>query len=294
MKHLKTYSIFEAQALTESEYRNLDKNYVMDNFKVIPNNTEIYDAREADFSDLPWFQAMKAAFPSFKLDRVRKKSGGYSWFFSALESRKYPVIYEVYRPGDKGSPSEDVTKIVVNNGFLFYPTEDKIYLNDKESWNQIFKIIYFGQSAGSLTSDPGRSLNHIMKLFSTDLENFYKTGDLGIVGIKKNCNPYGGHYKSEVNMLKNLPYGIFDDIKAGFIKGIKETPGKIQYAISQSQLPDSSSEKDEQWNSRLYPQNEVSNFYNHLKSEGYVPPAGFEEETEEISGIHKSLGDIGL
>lgn len=295
MKHLQTYGIFETmQTWSNSKYRKLDKDYIMDNFKEVPNNTDLYNASESDFKDLPWYQALKVAFPGFRLDRIRKKKGGYSWFFSGPGSGKYPVSYEVYRPGDKKDPSENPAMIVVANYFLTYDAEVKIYLNDKESWNQIFKLIYFAQFSGSLTSNPARTLNHTMYLFSTDLENFYKTGDLGIVGVRKNCNPYGGHYKSEVNMLKSLPYGIFDDIKAGFTKGIKETPGKIQYAISQCQLPDSSSEKDEEWNSRAYPQNEVLNFYNHLKSEGYTPPAGFEEETGEISGLHKSLGDIGL
>ena len=293
MKHLKPYSIFEAQMVTESEYRDLNKSYVMNNFKEVPNNTELYDASEADFSDLPWYKAMKAAFPDFQLDRVRKKNVGYAWFFSAKGDRKYPIVYEVYRTGDKGAPTKDVARIIVNNDFLIYPTEDKIYLNDKESWNQIFKLLYFAQSAGYPGSSSGRTLTHIMNLFSTDLENFYKTGDLGIVGVKKDCNPYGGHYKSSVNMLKNLPYGIFDDIKKGFIKGIEEKPGEMQYAISQCQLPNGSAEKGF-GTARLYPENEVLNFYNLMKEEGYFPPAGFDEETSEISDLHKALGDIGL
>jgi hypothetical protein len=304
MKHLQTYSLFEAQTLTESEYRNLDKNYIMDNFKKAPNNKELYDAKEADFSDLPWFQALKGAFPTFALERVRKKkNGGYSWFFtgpkpermrisSTREITRPQTSFEVYRPGDISDPSVEQAKIIVNKDFLTFTNEVQIYLNDKESWNQIFKLLYFAQFS-SLTTDPGRSLNHTMKLFSTDLENFYKTGDLGIVGVKKDCNPYGGHYKSEVNMLKNLPYGIFDDIKKGFIKGIEERPGEMQYAISQCQIPNSSAETGF-GTARLYPENEVLNFYNLMKEEGYVPPAGFDEKTRKISDLHQALGDIGL
>jgi len=301
MKHLKPYSLFEAQMVTESEYRTMDKSYVMDNFKGVPNNTELYDAKESDFSDLPWFQALKAAFPTFHLDRVRKirkmpSEEGYMWHFSVEVPRgvKTPLnlVYKVFRPSDKSGFSNGLSQIYMEDAPLTHPAEFKVYLNDKESWNQIFKVIYFSAFVGS-SHQSARSISHIMDLFSTDLEALDKKGDLGIVGVKKDCNPYGGHYKSSVNMLKNLPYGIFDDIKKGFIKGIEEKPGEMQYAISQCQLPNSSAEKGF-GTARLYPENEVLDFYNLMKEEGYVPPAGFDEETEEISGLHKSLGDIGL
>jgi hypothetical protein len=74
---------------------------------------------------------------------------------------------------------------------------------------------------------------------------------------------------------------------------MKEDPAEIQYAISQCQLPKGTAETVF-GTARLYPENEVLNFYNLMKQEGYVPPAGFDEETGEISDIHKSLGDIGL
>jgi hypothetical protein len=138
-----------------------------------------------------------------------------------------------------------------------------------------------------------RSLDHTMNLFSEDLEDLYKDGSLAVVGGRKNCNPYGGHYKSDIDFIKNLPYGIFDKIKEEFIKKIEKEPGVIQYAISQCQLPRGTAETGF-GTSRLYPENEVLNFYNLMKQEGYVPPAGFDEETEKISDIHKSLGDIGL
>lgn len=291
MKHLQTYRGFESQhALNEGdEYRKMNMDYILNKFVRVPNNEKLYHPSEADFADLPWYQALKAAFPGFKLERVRKKGDSYSWFFSGPSSGKTPIIYEVNREGDKNSHTESKTRIAVGTSFLILPQVVTILLNDKESWNQVFKMLYFAQFSRPEWS----GLKHILELFSEDLKEFYKTGNLGIVGVKKNCNPYGGHYKSEVNMLKNLPYGIFDDLKAGFAKKMEEDPAEIQYAISQCQLPKGTAETGFGTN-RLYPENEVLNFYNLMKDEGYVPPAGFDEETGEISGLHKSLGDIGL
>lgn len=301
MKHLKPYSIFESQMVTESEYRDLNKSYVMDNFKDVPNNTELYDAKEKDFKGLPWFEALKSAFPTFKLDWVRKMPSReeYMWYFSVStprEGRMKPLdlTYKVFRPSGKSGPSNDLAQIYMDDSPLTHthPAEFKVYLNDKESWNQIFKVIYFSAFVGSSYQN-SRSVSHIMDLFSTDLEALDKKGDLGIVGVKKNCDPYGGHYSSSVNLIKNLPYGIPDKIKEAFVKKVEEDPAEVQYAISQCQLPNGIAEKGF-GTSRLYPENEVLNYYNHLKSEGYVPPAGFDEETAEISDLHKSLGDIGL
>lgn len=300
MKHLQTYSIFESQMVTESEYRKMDKTHLLNNFKGVPNNTELHYAKGEDFKGLPWFEALKVAFPTFRFDKVRKipSKEGDMWYFSVStpreEGRKpLDLTYKVFRPSSsRWTASFEPAQIYMDNTGLTHPSEFKVYLNDKESWNQIFKVIYFSAFVGSSYQN-ARSISHIMDLFSSDLESMDKKGDLGIVGVKKDCNPYGGHYSSSVNLIKNLPYGIPDKIKAAFAKKVEEDPAEIQYAISQCQLPNGIAEKGF-GTSRLYPENEVLNYYNHLKSEGYVPPAGFDEETEEISGLHKSLGDIGL
>jgi hypothetical protein len=132
-----------------------------------------------------------------------------------------------------------------------------------------------------------------MNLFSRDLEELYKNGDLGIIGVKKDCNPYGGHYDSPMDLILSLPYGIYDEIKKRFIEKVEKDPVTIQYALSQCQLPTDSTEKGF-GNSRLYPKDEVLDFYNHLKSEGYVPPKGFEEGAKEVTDLQGSLSDIGL
>ena len=294
MKHLQTYRRFESQhALNEGdEYRKMNMDYLLNKFTRVPNNGKLYNPSEEDFADLPWYQALKGAFPDFKLERVRKKGNGYSWFFPGPKP-KPQAFYEVFREGDRDSPSEEPAKIVFNNDLMTSSQTFTILLNDKESWNELFKLLYFAQFEGKISGPTWRGLKHIMELFSSDLESFYNTGNLGIVGVKKDCNPYGGHYESSVDFLKNLPYGIFDDLKAGFVKKMKEDPAEIQYAISQCQLPKGTAETVF-GTARLYPENEVLNFYNLMKQEGYVPPAGFDEETGEISDIHKSLGDIGL
>jgi hypothetical protein len=279
---------------SDQEYRSMSKKYLLDNFNEVPNNTQLYDAKESDFEDLPWYQSIKKAFSNFKLDKVRKKGEGYVWYFSVPISTSRGTsnrVYEVYRPSSRYSFSNDPARISVNSENLIYATEFRVYLNDKESWNQIFKIIYFSLFAGLASVG---SLDHIMNLFSLDLEGLYKDGSLAVVGVRKNCNPYGGHYDSTVDFIKNLPYGIFDKIKEEFIEKIEKDPGVIQYAISQCQLPDEASEKIPGWRTRTYPKNEVLNFYNFLKSEGYTPPKGFEEESDEISDLQKSLGDVGL
>jgi hypothetical protein len=244
--------------------------------------------------------SIKKAFPDFKLDRVRKRKGdpgGYTWYFSVPVSTgrgRHDRIYEVYRPSNRYSFSNDLASISVYNGYLTYPSEFRVYLNDKESWNQIFKIIYFAQFSGIMGGHVARSLDHTMNLFSEDLKDLYKDGSLAVVGVRKNCNPYGGHYKSDIDFIKNLPYGIFDKIKEEFIKKIEKEPGVIQYAISQCQLPDSATEKIKGWNTRTYPKGEALDFYNFLKSEGYNPPKGFEEETDEFTNLQGGLADIGL
>ena len=288
---------FDAFLNESDEYRKTSKRYLLDNFSEVPSNTELYNAKEEDFQDLPWYKAIKEVSPEFKLERVRKSrtSEAYSWFFSAPVKTPrggFRRIYDVYRPSSRYSFSNNSSRIYVNESGITHQSEFIVYLNDKESWNQIFKVIYFSLFTG-IGSPDAKSLDHIMNLFSTDLENLYKNGDLGVVGVKKNCNPYGGHYRSTLDFIQNLPYGIYDKIKEEFIKKIKEDPAVIQYAISQCQIPDESSEKAF-GDSRLYPRNEVLDFYNHIKKEGYVPPPGFEEETEEISGLQSSLSDIGL
>ena len=288
---------FDEYVIESDEYRAKSKKYLLDNFYEVPSNGQLYDAKEEDFQDLPWYKAIKGLSPEFKLDRVRKSrtSEAYNWFFSVPVKTPrggFKRIYDVYRPSSRYSFSNNSSRIYVNESGITHQSEFIVYLNDRESWNQIFKIIYFSLFTGTVSLD-ARSLDHIMNLFSMDLENLYKNGDLGVVGVKKNCNPYGGHYRSTLDFIKNLPYGIYDKIKEEFIKKIKEDPAVIQYAISQCQLPDESSEKIF-GDSRLYPKNEVLDFYNHIKKEGYVPPPGFEEETEEISGLQGSLSDIGL
>jgi len=282
------------------EYRKTSKKYLLDNFNEVPDNSQLYDAKESDFENLPWYVSIKKAFPDFKLDRVRKRKGdpgGYTWYFSVPVSTgrgRHDRIYEVYRPSSRYSFSNDLASISVYNGYLTYPSEFRVYLNDKESWNQIFKIIYFSQFSGIMGGHVARSLDHTMNLFSEDLEDLYKDGRLAVVGVRKNCNPYGGHYKSDIDFIKNLPYGIFDKIKEEFIKKIEKEPGVIQYAISQCQLPDSAAEKIKGWNTRTYPKGEALDFYNFLKSEGYNPPKGFEEETDEFTNLQGGLADIGL
>jgi hypothetical protein len=287
---------FDEYLNESNEYRFLDKKYILNNFNEVPSNDQVYDAKEEDFQDLPWYKSIKQAFPDFKLDRIRKDSkGGYNWFFSVPVSGRrgtFDRIFKVHRPSSRYSFSNDLAQIYVNDTNLTNRSEFLVYLNDKESWNQIFKIIYFALFSGSLSPD-SRSINHIMNLFSADLEGLYKKGDLSVVGVRKDCNPFGGHYDSTVNFIKNLPYGIYDKIKGEFIKKIEKEPGAIQYALSQCQLPAETTEKAF-GQSRLYPKGEVLNFYNHLKEEGYVPPKGFEEETEKVLDLQGSLGDIGL
>jgi len=66
-----------------NEYRKMSKEYLLNNFYEVPSNDQLYDAKESDFQDLPWYKSIKQAFPDFKLDRVRKDTkGGYNWFFS--------------------------------------------------------------------------------------------------------------------------------------------------------------------------------------------------------------------
>ena len=278
------------------EYRSKSKKYLLDNFYEVPSNDQLYDAKESDFQDLPWYKSIKKAFPDFKLDRVRKDTkGGYNWFFVVPVSGRrgtFDRIFKVYRPLSRYQFSNDLAQIYVNDANLTYPTEFRVYLNDKESWNQIFKIIYFAMFSGSSDLN-SRSVDHIMNLFSADLEALYKNGDLGIVGVKKDCNPYGGHYDSTMNFILSLPYGIYDEIKKRFIEKVEKDPVAIQYALSQCQLPTDSTTKGF-GNSRLYPKDEVLDFYNHLKSEGYVPPKGFEEGAKEVTDLQGSLSDIGL
>lgn len=278
------------------EYRSKSKKYLLDNFYEVPSNDQLYDAKESDFQDLPWYKSIKKAFPDFKLDRVRKDTkGGYNWFFVVPVSGRrgtFDRIFKVYRPLSRYQFSNDLAQIYVNDANLTYPNEFKVYLNDKESWNQIFKIIYFAMFSGSSDLN-SRSVDHIMNLFSADLEALYKNGDLGIVGVKKDCNPYGGHYDSTMNFILSLPYGIYDEIKKRFIEKVEKDPVAIQYALSQCQLPTDSTTKGF-GNSRLYPKDEVLDFYNHLKSEGYVPPKGFEEGAKEVTDLQGSLSDIGL
>lgn len=286
--------------VTESEYRTMTKTYLLNNFKGVPNNTKLHYAKGEDFKGLPWFEALQAAFPTFRFDKVRKMPDkeGDMWYFTVDIPREggknlLKLTYKVFRPApSRWADSFEPAQIYIDNTGLTHPAEFKVYLNDKEAWNQIFKVIYFSAFAGS-SYQSARSVSHIMDLFSMDLEALDKTGDLGIVGVKKDCNPYGGHYSSSVNLIKNLPYGIPEKIKAAFVKKVEEDPAEIQYAISQCQLPNGIAEKGF-GNTRLYPEGEALNYYNHLKSEGYVPPAGFDEETSEISDLHKSLGDIGL
>ena len=293
MKRVLSFDGFLNEA---NEYRSINNKYLLDNFYEVSPNSKMYNPKEEDFQDLPWYKAIKGAFPEFRLDRIRRGSkGGCSWFFKTpVLGRRgtHDQVYEVHRPSDRDSPSEDYAKIQLYGDSIIRPSDLRVYLNDKSAWNQIFKIIYFGLFSGSPLSD-SRSIDHITNLFSTDLEDLYKEGGLAIVGVKKDCNPYGGHYRSSTDFLKNLPYGIYDKIKEVFIKKIEEEPGVIQYAISQCQLPKSSAEK-KFGDTRFYPENEVLDFYNQIKKEGYVPPRGFEEETKEISDLQSSLGDIGL
>ena len=73
------------------EYKSKSKKYLLDNFYEVPSNDQLYDAKESDFQDLPWYKSIKQAFPDFKLDRVRKDSkGGYNWFFAV------PVSFVAY------------------------------------------------------------------------------------------------------------------------------------------------------------------------------------------------------
>jgi len=279
-----------------NDYRKMSKEYLLNNFYEVPSNDQLYDAKESDFQDLPWYKSIKQAFPDFKLDRVRKNSkGGYNWFFMVPVSGRrgtFDRIFKVYRPLSRYQFSNDLAQIYVNDANLTYPTEFRVYLNDKESWNRIFKIIYFAMFSGSSDLN-SRSVDHIMNLFSADLEALYKNGDLGIVGVKKDCNPYGGHYDSTMDFILSLPYGIYDEIKKRFMEKVEKDPVTIQYALSQCQLPTDSTTKGF-GNSRLYPKDEVLDFYNHLKSEGYVPPKGFEEGTKEVTDLQGSLSDIGL
>ena len=279
-----------------NEYKSTSKKYLLDNFTEVPSNDQLYDAKESDFQDLPWYKSIKQAFPDFKLDRVRKDSkGGYNWFFSVPVSGRrgtFDRIFQVYRPLSRYQFSNDLAQIYLNKANLTYPTEFRVYLNDKESWNQIFKIIYFALFSGSSGLN-SRSVDHTMDLFSRDLEELYKNGDLGIIGVKKDCNPYGGHYDSPMDLILSLPYGIYDEIKKRFIEKVEKDPVTIQYALSQCQLPTDSTTKGFA-KSRLYPKDEVLDFYNHLKSEGYVPPKGFEEGAKEVTDLQGSLSDIGL
>jgi hypothetical protein len=287
---------FDEYVIESDEYRAKSKKYLINNFTEVQPNDQLYDAKEEDFQDLPWYKSIKQAFPDFKLDRIRKDlKGGYNWFFSVPVSGRrgtFNRVFEVYRPSSKYSFSNDIAQIYVNDTNLTHKPEFMIYLNDKESWNQIFKVIYFTMFSGPATPD-FRAVNHIMDLFSGDLERLYKNGDLGIIGVKKDCNPYGGNYNSTMNLILSLPYGIYDEIKKRFIEKVEKDPVEIQYALSQCQLPDDSTIKGF-GNSRLYPKNEVLDFYNHLKLEGYVPPKGFEEGTKEVTDLQGSLSDIGL
>ena len=287
---------FEEFVNESDEYKSKSKKYLLDNFYEVPSNDQLYDAKESDFEDLPWYKSIKQAFPDFKLDRVRKESkGGYNWFFSASTPGRrgnFNQIYRVQRPSSRDQFSNDLALIYMKDTNLTYKSEFRVYLNDKESWNQIFKIIYFALFSGISYPD-SRTVDHIMDLFSRDLEELYKDGDLGIIGVKKDCNPYGGNYDSPMNLILSLPYGIYDEIKKRFIEKVEKDPAVVQYALSQCQLPTDSSVKGFV-NTRLYPKDEVLDFYNHLKSEGYVPPKGFEEGAKEVTDLQGSLSDIGL
>ena len=287
---------FEEFVNESDEYKSKSKKYLLDNFYEVPSNDQLYDAKEEDFQDLPWYKSIKQAFPDFKLDRVRKESkGGYNWFFSASTPGRrgnFNQIYRVQRPSSRDQFSNDLALIYMKDTNLTYKSEFRVYLNDKESWNQIFKIIYFALFSGISYPD-SRTVDHIMDLFSRDLEELYKDGDLGIIGVKKDCNPYGGNYDSPMNLILSLPYGIYDEIKKRFIEKVEKDPAVVQYALSQCQLPTDSSAKGFV-NTRLYPKDEVLDFYNHLKSEGYVPPKGFEEGAKEVTDLQGSLSDIGL
>lgn len=289
---------FDGFVNESNEYRSKSKKYLLDRFSRVPNNSQLYDAKEEDFQDLPWYKSIKSAFPDFKLARVRKDSkGGYNWFFMVpVPSHRggglFDRVYRVHRPSSKFSFSNGLAQIYINAGNQTYPSEFRVYLNDKEAWNQIFKMLYFSLFSGTGEAS-ARSLDHIANLFSGDLEELYKNGDLGIIGVKKDCNPYGGHYDSTLDFILNLPYGIYDEIKKKFIKKVEKDPAVVQYALSQCQLPTDSSAKGFA-NTRLYPKNEVLDFYNHLKAEGYVPPKGFEEGAKEVTDLQGSLSDIGL
>jgi len=287
--------------LNESDqYRRLSSEYILDNFYEVQNNTNLYNASESDFQGLPWYEAIKGAFPDFKLESVRKSriKEGYNWSFSVPSKGTKGIskrVYKVYRPSEKNLPSKKTSQVTVYDEIIL-PTKEtgEVILNDKESWNKVFKTIYFAQFSGLTGYDSGRSIRHIMELFSTDLQALYRDGDLGIVGVKKNCNPYGGHYSSSIDFLENLPYGIYDKIKETFIQKIKEDPLEIKKAIFQSILPASSPQTIKVFGgSRLYPKDEAFNFYEKVKQEGYVPPKDFEEREKDID-LYKNLSDLGL
>jgi hypothetical protein len=291
--------------IKENSSETEQTNFLVDNFTSIKNNKEIYDAKEKDFESLPWFISIKKVSPEFKLDRVRKTSSAeneysYTWYFSGKNSRGNEVKFKAVRPSSKFSFSNDTAKILAFDNPLVSSHKERIYLNDLENWNRVFMFLYFSLFSGSLRYSPQLSLSHILDLFSKNLHSLYKKGDLGIVGVRKDCSPYVGHYDSPIEMIQNLPPEILDKIKSEFIKKIKESPGEIQYAISQCQLPDSSTELDPNRreglssSARFYPKNEVLDFYNFLKVDGYVPPDGFESEVEKISDLLGSLGDVGL
>lgn len=276
------------------------KNYIMDNFNEVPNNGPLYNATEQDFADLPWFKALKGVEPEFKLARVkspkRKDLNETDWIFTVpfKNSRgEFTREYFVVRPSDRNSISDGPAEIRLNKSNLIRTKEFPIFLNDRESWNKIFKVIYLTELGHSGGSDPWRSVDKMLDLFSSDLESLYKEGKLGVIGVKKDPKNYVGHYDSKVKFIRNLPYGIYDKIKETLIKKIKEEPGAIQYALSQSQLPRETAEKVFGTN-LMYPNGEILNFYNLLKQEGFVPPEGFEEETGEVKDLLGSLGDIGL
>lgn len=276
------------------------KNYIMDNFNEVPNNGPLYNATEQDFADLPWFKALKGVDPEFKLEKVRsikrKNLNEANWIFTVpfKNSRgQFTREYFVERPSDRNSISEGPAEIRLNKSNLIRTKEFSIFLNDRESWNKIFKVIYLAEFGNPVGFDAWRSVDKMLDLFSSDLESLYKEEKLGVIGVKKDPKNYMGNYESEVKFIKNLPYGIYDKIKETLIKKIKEEPGAIQYALSQSQLPPGTAEKGSGTN-LVYPNGEILNFYNLLKQEGFVPPEGFEEETGEVKDLLGSLGDIGL
>ena len=72
-----------------NEYRSKSKKYLLDNFNEVPDNSQLYDAKESDFENLPWYVSIKKAFPDHQIlaeeSGALEQSSDYKWIIDPID-----------------------------------------------------------------------------------------------------------------------------------------------------------------------------------------------------------------